>query len=103
MSEQISLLAEMWKSDNLKKKKQSTRRRWNYAFQKWSDEHGLEPNNTTPYGCCGYGSMCDWCKDNSFGRPCVRALNAMCKEKGIRIDYNERNNRYFEKVWRGEI
>lgn len=26
-------------------------------------------------GACGYGSMCDWCSDNSYGRPCVRALN----------------------------
>lgn len=72
------------------------KRKWENAFQKWSDEHGLEPNNTTSYGCCGYGDMCDWCKDNSYGRPCVRALNAMCREKRIKIDYDDYD---FTKVW----
>lgn len=96
MSEQLSLLGEMLKSDNLKKKKASAKRKWEYAFQKWSNENALG-DNTEDYGCCGYGSMCDWCTDNSYGRPCVRALNAMCREKGIKIDYTDRN---FKKVWR---
>ena len=101
MSEQItfcvSTLAELMKEhESLRKKKQAAKRKWENAFQKWSDEHGLEPNNTTSYGCCGYGSMCDWCKDNSYGRPCVRALNAMCREKRITIDYD---NYDFSEVW----
>lgn len=74
------------------------KRRWENAFQKWSDKHGMNTDNTEDYGCCGYGSMCDWCEDNSYGRPCVRALNAMCREKGIYLNYA---NRDFEKVWRG--
>ena len=72
------------------------KRKWENAFQKWSDNHGLESDNTEDWGCCGYGSMCDWCKDNSYGRPCVRALNAMCREKQIRIDYDDCD---FGKVW----
>lgn len=74
------------------------KRRWENAFQKWSDNHGIDEDSTEDYGCCGYGSMCDWCKDNSYGRPCVRALNAMCREKGLLIDYS---NTDFKKVWRG--
>lgn len=35
---------------------------------------------------------------NSYGRPCVRALNAMCREKRITIDYEKRN---YEEVWDG--
>ena len=97
--EQITLLEQAIKSDNLRKKKQSAKRKWENAFQKWSNEHGLEPNNTTSYGCCGYGDMCDWCTDNSYGRPCVRALNAMCREKRIHIDYTDYD---FSKVWRQE-
>lgn len=96
MAEQLSLLSEALKSDSLKKKKANAKRKWENAFQKWSDEHGLEPNNTTSYGCCGYGDMCDWCKDNSYGRPCVRALNAMCREKHINIDYTDFD---FTKIW----
>lgn len=100
MSEQISLLGRAWKSDNLAKKRKAVKRRWEYAFQKWSDEHGIENiDHTESYGCCGYGVMCDWCTDNSYGKPCVRALNAMCREKGIKIDYT---NRDFKSVWRGE-
>ena len=98
MSEQISLWVKAFTSDNLIKKKKNARRRWEYAFQKWSDKHGIESDNTEDYGCCGYGSMCDWCADNSYGKPCVRALNAMCREKKIKIDYSDFN---FERIWRG--
>ena len=99
MSEQLSLFQKAMLSDNLAKKKKSVKRKWEYAFQKWSDKHGIESDNTEDYGCCGYGSMCDWCKDNSYGKPCVRAFNAMCREKRIKIDYSKRD---FEKIWRGE-
>lgn len=75
-----------------KKKK----RRWEYAFQKWSDNHGMQEHCTESWGACGYGSMCDWCKDNDYGRPCVRALNAMLREKGETIDYDDMD---FTKVW----
>lgn len=74
------------------------KRRWENAFQKWSDEHGMNIDNTEDYGCCGYGAMCEWCEDNSYGRPCVRALNAMCREKGIHLNYESRD---FVKVWCG--
>lgn len=74
------------------------KRKWENAFQKWSDNHGIESDNTKDWGCCGYGAMCDWCKDNDYGRPCVRALNAMCREKRIEIDYSDYD---FKKVWRG--
>lgn len=73
------------------------KRKWENAFQKWSDKHGMDTHNTEGYGCCGYGSMCDWCEDNSFGRPCVRALNAMCRENGILLNYSDYD---FVKVWR---
>ncbi len=98
MAEQLTLLTETLKSDNLAKEKASEKRKWENAFQKWSDKHGIESDNTEDYGCCGYGSMCDWCTDNSYGRPCVRALNAMCREKRMQIDYTDFN---FERVWRG--
>lgn len=73
------------------------KRRWENVFQKWSDEHGQDGYDSL--GCCGYGSMCDWCKDNSYGRPCVRALNAMCREKGLLINYGSTD---FGKIWRGD-
>lgn len=65
------------------------RRAWENAFQRWSDR--LSQDGNTHLGKCGYGEMCDWCEDNSKGRPCVRALNAMCREKHIEIDYSDRN------------
>ena len=70
------------------------KRRWENGFQKWSNEKALD--GSEPYGRCGYGSMCDWCEDNTYGRPCVRALNSMCRDKGIVIDYNDYN---FETIW----
>ena len=97
MSEQLSLFEKAMLSDNLAKKKKSVKRKWEYAFQKWCETEAADELTST--GICGYGSICDWCKDNSYGKPCVRALNAMCREKRIKIDYSKRD---FEKIWRGE-
>ena len=72
------------------------KRNWENAFQRWSNRRGMN-DPCTPYGKCGYGSMCDYCSDNTYGRPCVRALNEMCREKNITIDYN----RCFEDIWNG--
>lgn len=73
------------------------KRKWENDFQRWSNAQGIEAEtNTTGYGCCGYGSMCDWCEDNSYGRPCVRALNKMCREKNITLDYTDYD---FERIW----
>lgn len=74
------------------------KRNWENAFQRWSNKEFQEGGSG--YGACGYGSMCDYCEDNAFGRPCVRALNEMCRENNIVIDYSKRN---FEDVWDGEF
>lgn len=71
------------------------KRNWENAFQRWSDKMHDVP--TEHYGKCGYGEMCDYC-DLETKRPCVRALNYMCKEKEITIDYSERD---FEDIWNG--
>lgn len=104
--EQISLLPHVMNIEDREELKEQfklfseyakKKRKWENAFQKWSNEQGIEAEtNTTGYGCCGYGSMCDWCEDNSYGRPCVRALNAMCREKNITIDYE---NYDFKEIW----
>ena len=51
-----------------------------------------------PEGKCGYGSMCDYCSENDKGRPCVRALNEMCRDRNIKIDYE---NVSCSDVWGG--
>lgn len=99
--EQLSLLpsAEPDKDINVPSKdtiSRRTKRNWENAFQKWSDESSQDERNSC--GCCGYGAMCDWCVDNAYGRPCVRALNAMLREKRQQIDYSKRD---FESVWYG--
>ena len=78
-------------SDVPAKRKQKDKKRlaWENAFQKWSDKQSQD--GTTPFGCCGYGRICDYCSDNDKGRPCVRALNAMAREKRFVIDYNDRD------------
>ena len=72
-----------------RKPQDKERRAWEKAFQRWSNEESQDGSNTL--GICGWGRICDWCYDNSKGRPCVRALNAMCREKRIEIDYSDRN------------
>ena len=77
------------------------KQKWKNAFQKWSNEKSQD--GTTSLGKCGYGSMCDYCMDNDIGRPCVRALNCMLREKGGKIDYSKIDEEYFENVFQGGI
>jgi len=72
-----------------RKPQDKEKRSWENAFQKWSDEQAQD--GTTPLGKCGYGSICDYCENNDKGRPCVRALNTMAREKRIMIDYSDRD------------
>lgn len=80
------------------KQENKQKKSWEDGFQKWSNKQFGE--GATGYGACGYGSMCDYCTDNTYGRPCVRALNEMCREMGIAIDYSKRN---YEQVWDGRF
>jgi len=82
-----------------KKKTDNEKRNWENGFQKWSDRMS-QSDETQPLGVCGWGSMCDYCADNTYGRPCVRALNAMCREKRISIDYSKKN---YEDIWEGRF
>ena len=83
-----------------KKKLNRDKLNWENAFQKWSDEKFQD--GSTPIGCCGYGVICDYCTGNDYGRPCVRALNRMCRERGEPIiNYGDRSEEYFEEVWYG--
>ena len=102
MDGQMSMFPEMEaKQKKQRKAADREKRNWENSFQYWSDRHGMDANNATSYGCCGYGSMCDNCSDNSYGRPCVRALNDLCRKKGIEIEYTNRTEEYFENVWHG--
>ena len=92
MNEQMSFGIEAIPIPNEQAKQ---KRKWENAFQKWSDSNGMS-DGAESWGACGYGSMCDYCEDNSYGRPCVRALNAMLRETGKHIDYTDFD---FVKVW----
>lgn len=76
------------------KEKAKKKRNWENGFQKWSDEQAQD--GTTPTGVCGYSDICDYCTDNTYGRPCVRALNAYLRKTGKSIDYD---NDAFEEWW----
>lgn len=94
MSEQLTFLTEEVQKSLGEK---LLKRRWENGFQKWSDKNNMDGH--TPLGACEYGSMCDYCEgDPSKGRPCVRALNAMLRETGKKIDYESMS---FEDVWEG--
>lgn len=78
------------------------KRKWENAFQKWSNREAQNP--TTSLGKCGYGTICDYCADNSYkGKPCVRALNWMLRETRGKIDYGKTDEEYFENVFQGGI
>ena len=66
------------------------------AFLRW--RYKVSQDGTNPMGICGFGVMCDYCEDNTKGRPCVRALNALLRAKETTIDYSKRN---FKEIWYG--
>ena len=76
------------------------KRKWENAFQKWCNKTGIE--GTPHYGSCGSGVICDYCKDNSYGRPCVRALNERLRTKYKTIDYTIVTEAAFEAAFDGE-
>lgn len=96
MTEQFDIFGNVVKP--FRKPTNKEKRNWENAFQRWSDK--VSQDGTNPMGICGYGVMCDYCEDNTYGRPCVRALNEMCREKHITIDYKNKN---FEDIWDGEF
>lgn len=92
---QIDIFGEIvTKGPHLDKEK----RNFEDRFQRWSNKEFHD--GRYGYGACGYGSMCDYCEDNSYGRPCVRALNEMLRERQITLDYK---NITFEEVWDGNF
>lgn len=68
-----------------KPKADAEKRRWEYGFQRWSNEMMLD--GTSPMGACGYGTICDYCEDSNKGKPCVRALNVLLRAEHKTIDY----------------
>lgn len=89
-TKQIALF-DIPKKDNTGK---NEKLRWENGFQKWSNEQAQD--GRTALGKCGYSSICDYCKDNCYGRPCVRALNYMCRELKITLDYTNKN---YQEIW----
>ena len=75
------------------------KRSWENGFQKWSNTVFLDESNH--YGACGFGVICNYCGDNSYGRPCVRALNEMCRVKHKTIDYADKSDSNYEKWFDG--
>ena len=95
MYKQYDLFGDCKEPITPKPKKDKQKRNWENGFQRWSDK---QIHTDTSLGKCGCGSMCNYCEDNSYGRPCVRALNEMCRDSNIKIDYNKRN---YEDIWNG--
>ena len=94
-AEQLSFTTpDIYTELRMDREQRKAKRRWEDNFQKWSNEQSQD--GTQPYGCCVTGMLCDYCEDNSYGRPCVRALNCICREKNLKIDYTDYD---FTKVW----
>ena len=79
-------------------KADKAKRRWEDRFQKWSNAQGMD--GYTHYGCCGFGQICNYCENNHIGRPCVRALNEMCRAKKKTLDYATTT---YEEAFDGEF
>lgn len=84
---------------NPKTEADKLKRRWENGFQKWCNTMS-QSKEDQPIGCCGCGAPCDYCTDNHIGRPCVRALNELCRTKRITIDYTKTS---YEDAWWGRF
>jgi hypothetical protein len=82
--------------NNIKAEKKS-KRNFEQRFQAWCDK--MLQLSSVPEGKCGWGMVCDWCEGADLGRPCIKALNNMLKEKLLQIDYEKATPR---EVWTGD-
>lgn len=98
MAEQFDLFGGCEEPPAPKPKIDKVKRNWEARFQRWSNKEFRDGYNG--FGACGYGSMCDYCEDNTYGRPCVRALNDLCRRHNIKIDYEKLS---FEDAWDGRF
>ena len=62
------------------------RTNFNIKFQEWSNKQFFDDGS--PLGKCGYGYICDYCEDNTWGNPCARALAKCAKDEGVDFDYS---------------
>ena len=83
MAEQYDIFGDCKEPIKPKPKIDKQKRNWENGFQRWSNKQFQEGGNG--FGACGYGSMCDYCEDNTYGRPCIRALNEICRIKNIKL------------------
>lgn len=83
---QMSLLGDIPKDEQAKTKRR-IKEKWQRAFQAYSDK--MAQVSTTASGKCGYMNFCDYCEDNSYGRPCVRAFGEWACENNIEVDYTD--------------
>ncbi len=101
MAEQYNLFGGCEEPPAPKPKIDKVKRNWENRFQRWSNTQFQDGGSG--YGACGYGSMCDYCEDNSYGRPCVRAFNEMLrsvKKFNVKVDYEKLS---FEDAWDGRF
>ena len=70
------------------------KRNWKNRFQSWSNK--MHDTTHDYRGKCGCSDICDYCDDCGKGRPCVRALNAYCRDKKKQIDYTDTD---YKKYW----
>ncbi len=89
-TEQLSLIEMPPKSNAAR----NANLRWENGFQQWSDKQAADGRDY--YGKCGYSNICDYCVDNTKGRPCVRALNQMCRDRNIKLDYTKND---YTEIW----
>ena len=98
MAEQYDLFGGCEEPPAPKPKIDKAKRNWGNRFQRWSNKQFQEGHQG--YGACGYSSMCDYCEDNTKGRPCVRALNEYLRNMDKKIDYEKLS---FEDAWDGRF
>lgn len=89
---------EMFGLQEKQKEEKRKKRNWENRFQTWCNKESRD--GSTSFGKCGYGVFCDYCSENSYGRPCVRALNELIKDTGVRVDYETAD---FCDIWIGKF
>lgn len=77
--------------DETANKNRKLRLKWRKGMQEYCDKASTSDRaERTGYCVCGYMSFCDYCKAglrNSYSRACVNAIEDMCSEHRISLDY----------------
>lgn len=79
------------------------KKKWKEAFQNYCDSDKIrKESDLTGLNTCGYWYACDYCDGSDLPCACAKAMLQYFFETGRQVDYKNTDEKYLDKLLRGE-